>query len=108
MAGINASLLANNKSPVTFPKESMIGSLMDFISNKNEIMSTRKKNKFQPMPPTFGLVPELNKKINDKKIRYKVYQERSLRTLHEFKKVLDSYLKNKYLFRLIKMNYALS
>ena len=44
--GINASLLANNKSPVTFPKESMIGSLMDFISNKNEIMSTRKKINF--------------------------------------------------------------
>ena len=92
LAGINASLLAKNKSPVTFPKESMIGSLMSFISNKNLIMSNQKKNKFQPMPPTFGLLPELNKKIRDKKIRYKAYQERSLQALHDFKNKLDSCL----------------
>ena len=65
LAGINASLLAMDKSPVTFPKESMIGSLMNFISNKNIIMSNQKKNKFQPMPPSFGLVPELKNKIKD-------------------------------------------
>tara|TARA_B100000524_G_C23507699_1_gene319399 strand:- start:198 stop:686 length:489 start_codon:yes stop_codon:yes gene_type:complete len=89
LAGINASLLAMNKSPVTFPKQSMIGSLMNFISNKNIIMSNQKKNKFQPMPPSFGLVPELNNKINNKKIRYKAYQERSLDALQKFKKILD-------------------
>ena len=90
LAGINASLLAMNQSPITFPRESMIGSLMNFISNKNEIMANHKKNKFQPMPPSFGLVPELKNKIKDKKIRYKAYQERSLETLRVFKKVLDS------------------
>ncbi|ABM72414.1 NAD binding site:Glucose inhibited division protein A family [Prochlorococcus marinus str. MIT 9515] len=90
LAGLNASLLANNKSPVTFPDESMIGALMNFISNKNEIMSQQKKNKFQPMPASFGLVPELNNKIKDKKLRYKAYQKRSLEVLKEFKKVLDS------------------
>ena len=74
-----------NKSPVTFPNESMIGSLMNFISNKNLMMSNQKKNKFQPMPPSFGLVPELNKKIKDKKIRYKAYQKRSLESLQSFK-----------------------
>ena len=90
LAGINASLLAMNKSPVTFPKESMIGSLINFVSNKNVIMSNQKKNKFQPMPPSFGLVPELEKKIKDKNIRYKAYQERSLEALNGFKKILDS------------------
>ncbi len=90
LAGINASLLAMNKSPVTFPNQSMIGSLMNFISNKNIIMSNQKKNKFQPMPPSFGLVPELNKKIKDKKIRYKAYQKRSLEVLQGFKEILDS------------------
>ena len=89
LAGINASLLVRDKSPVTFPKESMIGSLMNFISNKNVIMSSRKKNKFQPMPPSFGLVPELKSKIKDKKIRYKAYQERSLKAMQIFKKTLD-------------------
>ena len=43
LAGINASLLAMSKNPVTFPDESMIGSLMNFISNKNEILSNQKK-----------------------------------------------------------------
>ena len=90
LAGINAALLAKNKSPVIFPDESMIGSLINFISNKNEIMSKQKKNKFQPMPASFGLVPELNIKIKDKKLRYKSYQKRSLKALLGFKKVLDS------------------
>ena len=71
----------------------MIGSLMNFISNKNIIMSNQKRNKFQPMPPTFGLVPELSNKIKDKKMRYKAYQERSIEALHGFKKMLDSCFK---------------
>ena len=98
LAGINASLLAMNKSPVTFPKESMIGSLMNFISNKNVIMSNQKKNKFQPMPPSFGLVPELRNKIRDKKIRYRAYQERSLEALRSFKIELDSCFEKEQLF----------
>ena len=90
LAGINASLLIKNKSPVIFPNESMIGALVNFISNKNEILYSRKKNQFQPMPASFGLVPELTSIIKDKKLRYKAYKERSLRVLHEFKKRLDS------------------
>ena len=89
LAGINASLLAKNKNTITFPDESMIGSLINFISNKNKIMSNQKKNKFQPMPASFGLVPELTHKLKDKKLRYKAYQERSLKALREFKKVVD-------------------
>ena len=102
LAGINASLLAMNKSPVTFPKESMIGSLMNFISNKNVMVSSQRKNKFQPMPPSFGLVPELNNKIKDKKLRYKAYQERSTEALNRFKKILDSCFEKDQL--LIKSN----
>ena len=70
-------------------------------SNKNFILSNQKKNKFQPMPPSFGLVPELNYKIKDKKIRYKVYQERSLEALQGFKKILDSFFeKDKFLVQI--------
>ena len=90
LAGINASLLAKGKKPVSFPDQSMIGSLMNFISNKNQILSNHKKNKFQPMPASFGLVPELAKRIKDKRLRYKAYQERSSEVLKEFKKILDS------------------
>ena len=97
LAGINASFLAKNKSPVTFPNESMIGSLMNFISNKNEMMANHKKNKFQPMPASFGLVPELANKIKEKKLRYKAYQDRSLEVLQEFKNLLDKSLKKDHL-----------
>jgi len=90
LAGINASLLAMNKSPVTFPMESMLGSLMNFISNKNQILSNQKKNRFQPMPASFGLVPELTKRIKDKRLRYKAYQERSTEALNEFKNIVDT------------------
>ena len=90
LAGINASLLAKGKLPVTFPGESMIGSLMNFISNRNKILSDQKKNRFQPMPASFGLVPELTKRIKDKRTRYKAYQERSIKSLHGFKQILDS------------------
>ena len=54
------------------------------------------------MPPSFGLVPELLKKIKDKKLRYKAYQERSTEALKGFKKILDSHLKKDQL--LIKIN----
>jgi len=89
LAGINASLIAKGKSVVTFPDESMIGSLINFISNRNEIMSSKKKNKFQPMPASFGLVPELTKRIKDKRLRYNAYQERSVDALNTFKRKLD-------------------
>ena len=89
LAGINASLLANDKSPLTFPEETMIGSLMNFISNKNERMSNQKKSKFQPMPASFGLIPELTSRVKDKKLRYRAYKERSLNVLAGFKSKLN-------------------
>ncbi len=84
LAGINASLLAKNKRPITFPDETMIGSLINYISNKNQLLS-RRKNKFQPMPASFGVIPELDERIKDKKLRYKAYQERSIKEIDKFK-----------------------
>ena len=65
-------------------------------------MSNQKKNKFQPMPASFCLVPELTNKIKDKKLRYKAYQERSLKKLQVFKKVLGASFKNDQL--LVEIN----
>tara|TARA_Y100000991_G_C21749026_1_gene253831 strand:- start:93 stop:578 length:486 start_codon:yes stop_codon:yes gene_type:complete len=101
LAGINASLLVKGQRPVTFPRESMIGSLIHFISNKNQILSN-KKNKFQPMPPSFGLVPELSERIKDKRLRYKAYQERSTKALNKFKRILGSCFEKDHL--LMKIN----
>ena len=102
LAGINASLIAKGKRAVTFPEESMIGSLMKFISNRNEIMSSQKKNKFQPMPASFGLVPELTKRIKDKRTRYNAYQIRSISLLNKFKRKVDDMFEKDHL--LIEIN----
>ena len=102
LAGINTSLLAMSRKPVTFPDESTIGSLINFIRNRNQILSNHEKNKFQPMPASFGLVPELSKKIKDKKLRYKAYQERSTEAIKRFKKILDSRFEKDQL--LVKIN----
>ena len=54
------------------------------------------------MHASFGLVPELTKRIKDKRLRYKAYQERSTEALNGFKKVLDSRLEKDHL--LTKIN----
>ena len=102
LAGINASLLAMSKKTITFPDESMIGSLINFISNRNQMLSNQKKSKFQPMPASFGLVPELTKRIKDKRLRYKAYQERSTEALSRLKEILDSRFEKDHL--LIKIH----
>ena len=79
----------------------MIGSLINFISNKNQILSNNKKNRFQPMPASFGLVPELTKRIKDKRLRYKAYHERSIEALNDFKNRLDSSFEKDHLLRKI-------
>ena len=47
---------------VVFPKETMIGALSKYISSKNE--------KFQPMNANFGILPQLEERIKDKKLKY--------------------------------------
>ena len=91
----NAALLVKGKKPITFPEETMIGALINFISNRNKVLANHKKNKFQPMPASFGLIPELPKRIKDKKLRYKAYKQRSLIELREFKGILNSQIKQK-------------
>ena len=49
------------------------------------------------MPASFGLIPELTNRIKDKKIRYKAYQERSLKVLRRFKKELNLYFEKDHL-----------
>ena len=89
LAGLNASFLFRNISPITFPKETMLGSLINFISNENKLLSLNRKNKFQPMPASFGLMPELSKKIRNKNLRYEAYKNRSLEELIKFKEIIN-------------------
>ncbi|HIT71392.1 MAG TPA: methylenetetrahydrofolate--tRNA-(uracil(54)-C(5))-methyltransferase (FADH(2)-oxidizing) TrmFO [Candidatus Scatovivens faecipullorum] len=61
------------KEKITFPKETVIGALSEYISTKND--------KFQPMNANFGILPQLEEKIKDKKIRYSKLAERSMNIL---------------------------
>ena len=55
----------------------MIGALTHFIAEAPS-------EKFQPMPPNFGLLPELPERIRDKRRRYGAYRDRALADLAPF------------------------
>jgi methylenetetrahydrofolate--tRNA-(uracil-5-)-methyltransferase len=74
LAGTNAARLALGMETISLPATSMIGALTHFIA---EAPTT----KFQPMPPNFGLLPELNTRIRDKRERYGAYRDRALADL---------------------------
>ena len=62
VAALNAIKQINNQAKIIFPNNTMIGALANYISTEN-------KN-FQPMNANFGILPELEEKIKDKKIKY--------------------------------------
>ena len=76
VAGINASKQFNDKSKVIFPRETMIGALTKYIATPND--------KFQPMNANFGILPELDEKIKDKKLRYGKIADRAIENLKSF------------------------
>lgn len=82
VAGINVAHKIQNKGEVIFPRETIIGSMAYYISHaKNE------KN-FQPMNANFGLLPTLENRIKDKKLRYETLANRALDYLDNYKKTL--------------------
>lgn len=73
VAGINASLQYRKEEKKTFPKETVIGALADYIQTPN-------KN-FQPMNANFGILPPLEEKIRDKQQRYEKMAQRALKSI---------------------------
>jgi len=73
IAAINMSLLLSGKNPVEISRNTMIGSLIHYIT-QSELKD------FQPMKANFGIMPPLNEKIKNKNDRYKRYSERSIQT----------------------------
>ncbi len=74
IAGINAVKELKKQEKIVFPKETVIGALMEYISSPND--------KFQPMNANFGILPPLEEKIKDKKKRYEKMAERSLENIN--------------------------
>jgi methylenetetrahydrofolate--tRNA-(uracil-5-)-methyltransferase len=70
VASLNAVAKINKCEKTIFPRETVIGALAKYISTPND--------KFQPMNANFGIIPELDKKIKDKKKRYEKLGDRAL------------------------------
>ncbi len=70
VAGINAALKFKGKESKSFDRHTIIGALSKYISTENK--------KFQPMNANFGILPELEEKIRDKKERYTKLANRAL------------------------------
>lgn len=76
VAALNACKKYKNKSKIIFPKTTMIGALAKYISTEND--------KFQPMNANFGILPKLEEKIKDKKIKYGKLADRGLEDLKRY------------------------
>ena len=79
LAGINAAKLAKGEELIVFPAETALGSMARYITEANP------KN-FQPMNVNFGLFPELQPKVRDKKVRTEQLANRALTTIQNFMK----------------------
>lgn len=78
VAGVNAAYLAKGENPVIFPEQTAHGSMCKYIT------SAVVKH-FQPMNANFGLMPPLEKRIRDKKLKKQKIAERALEFLAKFK-----------------------
>lgn len=65
-----------DKPPFIFPKETMLGSLINYISDETV-------EKFQPMGSNMGILPPLCEQVRDKKMRYAALADRALKSLSE-------------------------
>ncbi|WP_442957301.1 FADH(2)-oxidizing methylenetetrahydrofolate--tRNA-(uracil(54)-C(5))-methyltransferase TrmFO [Phormidium sp. CCY1219] len=74
LAGTNAARLALGLETVQLPGTTMMGALFEFISSASP-------KHYQPMPPNFGIVPQLERKVKNKRERYGKYRDRSLADL---------------------------
>lgn len=74
LAGTNAARLVLGLDPLALPETTMMGSLFAFISSASP-------KHFQPMPPNFGILPELEQKIRSKQERHGQYRDRALTEL---------------------------
>lgn len=80
-AGVNAAKLARQEAPLVFPADTAHGALCHYITNADT-------KRFQPMNINFGLLPPLNEKIRDKKLKNRAISERALDSLDAFKPCL--------------------
>ncbi len=75
VAGISAARKILGLEPLNLPRETMIGALANYISDKFNA------GKFQPMGANMGILPDIGERIRDKKEKYSAYAERAVNAL---------------------------
>ncbi len=83
VAGINAARLCLGREPVIFPEDTAHGALCHYIT-------TAEGKHFQPMNVNFGILPSLEERLRDKKLKKQRLAERALASLESFKPQLDA------------------
>ncbi len=68
------------KRKKVFSEKTIIGALAKYISTENK--------RFQPMNANFGIVPQLEERIKDKKKKYQILAERSIEDIKIHKKTI--------------------
>ncbi|WP_232697022.1 FADH(2)-oxidizing methylenetetrahydrofolate--tRNA-(uracil(54)-C(5))-methyltransferase TrmFO [Brevibacillus daliensis] len=77
LAGLNAARLAKGEELLVLPQETVMGSMAHYIT-------TTSAKHFQPMNANFGLLPNLDKKIRNKKEKNEHLAERALDSIQNF------------------------
>ena len=74
LAGLSVVRTLNGRSPLVLPRTTMLGALSAYISDPTV-------KKFQPMGANLGLLPPLEERIRDKRLRYEQLAARALADL---------------------------
>lgn len=77
VAGINMSRLYMNKEPLVFPGTTAHGALCRYITDSTV-------RNFQPMNVNFGIFPQPEHRIKNKKDKSRYYAERALKDMEKF------------------------
>jgi methylenetetrahydrofolate--tRNA-(uracil-5-)-methyltransferase len=84
LAGLNAVRVARGQPPIVLPPTTMMGALFHYVTHAEP-------RTFQPMKANFGLMPELEAPVRDKRLRHQSYAARALAALDATVRQVDSY-----------------
>ena len=76
VVGLNVASRLLGKERVELPEDTIIGALANYIATPNE--------KFQPMNANFGIIPELEERIKDKKLKYGKLADRAISSIQAY------------------------
>lgn len=76
VVGLNVASRILGKERIEFPEDTISGALANYIATPNE--------KFQPMNANFGIIPELEERIKDKKLKYEKLADRAIASLQAY------------------------